>query len=61
MLVNGLKSIRAVSPELYAAFDTTASRFEDFEECDQHGVSCCEMRPYVIWLHQSNLRSLAVI
>ena len=35
--MNGLKSIRAVSPELYAAFEARASRFEDFGECDQHG------------------------
>ena len=34
---NGLKSIRAVSPELHAQFQARAEHFDSMEQLDQHG------------------------
>ena len=38
---NGLKSIRAVSPELHAQFQARAEHFDSMEQLDQHGKVHC--------------------
>ena len=61
--MNGLKSIRAVSPELYAAFEARASRFEDFGECDQHGKRPLQGSDLICvwpaWLQMSGVKQQA--
>lgn len=41
MSVNGLKAIKAVSPELLAEFEAKGEHFDHVEQLDQHGEPAC--------------------